>query len=137
MKKISQLVSAVIALAVFAVGCATPTPYQASSFAGGFSETQIAPDTFRIHFEGNGRTSLQQAQDFCSLRAAEVSIQNGFAYFVEVERKDENEILVEGSLIRPRSRIVIKCSKSKIDTGLVMDAAFVQQSIRAKYNLTK
>ena len=50
-----------VALALFAAGCAgKPTPYQpissSSRVAGGYSETRLAADHFRVTFVGNSFT---------------------------------------------------------------------------------
>lgn len=67
------------------------------------------------------------------MHAAEVTLQKGFAFYVELERKDQ----VGTQFSFPLSDLLIKCLKSKPDGGNVMDAAFVQQSIREKYKLAK
>ena len=69
----------VIAAAMFVSGCATP--YQSTGFTGGFSETQLAPDVFRIYFRGNGYTSGERAEDFAMLRAADLCLQHSFTCF--------------------------------------------------------
>jgi hypothetical protein len=74
-------VTAVVSLS----GCATT--YHSNSYTGGFSETQLAPDTFRVMFSGNSYTSGERAQDFALLRAAELTLQGGFSHFAIV---DEN-----------------------------------------------
>jgi len=63
-------------------GCATP--YSSTGFAGGYSETQLAPDAFRITFSGNGFTSPERTQDFALLRAADLTLSHGFHYFAIV-----------------------------------------------------
>jgi hypothetical protein len=60
-------------------GCATP--YSSTGFAGGYSDTQLAPDAFRITFSGNGFTSSERTQDLALLRAADVTLSHGFRYF--------------------------------------------------------
>ncbi len=64
-------------------GCATS--YKSKGFTGGFSELQLAPDVFRVTFNGNAYTSGERAQDFAMLRAAELALQNGFGYFAIVD----------------------------------------------------
>ncbi len=66
MKEVFLLLASVFSL-WFLSGCATS--YQQRGFAGGYSETQLAPDVFRVNFEGNGYTSSERAQDFALLRA--------------------------------------------------------------------
>jgi hypothetical protein len=57
------------------------TQYTSSGFAGGYSDTQLAPDAFRITFSGNGFTSSERTQDFALLRAADLTLRHGFRYF--------------------------------------------------------
>jgi hypothetical protein len=68
-----------VMLTALLAGCATS--YQSTGFTGGYTETQLAPDAFRISFQGNGFTSSDRAQDFALLRAADVTLSHGFHYF--------------------------------------------------------
>jgi hypothetical protein len=74
---------------LFAIGCATP--YQPTGFTGGFSETQLAPDVFRVFFRGNGKTFGERAQDFALLRAADICLQHGFTCFAVLDESDSTE----------------------------------------------
>lgn len=78
----------VIAGVILVSGCATP--YHPAGFMGGFSETQLAPDVFRVTFRGNGYTSDERAQDFAMLRASELSLQNGFTCFAIIDERDSS-----------------------------------------------
>jgi hypothetical protein len=71
-------------------GCATT--YQPSSFSGGFSETRLGEDTFQVSFRGNGYTSTERASDFSLLRSAELTLQNGFRYFIVVDSKESSKL---------------------------------------------
>lgn len=71
-------------------GCATP--YQPDGFTGGYSDTQLAPDVFRVFFQGNGYTSSERIQDFAMLRAAELTIREGFKHFAIVNESSSDEI---------------------------------------------
>ncbi len=68
-------------------GCATP--YTSNGLLGGFSETQLAPDIFRVSFQGNGFTSIDKTKDFGLLRAAELTISNGYSYFAIIDSTEE------------------------------------------------
>ena len=76
----------IAAVAIFISSCATP--YQPTGFTGGFSETQLAPDVFRINFCGNGYTSSERAQDFALLRAADLCSQYHFTSFAILNEND-------------------------------------------------
>jgi hypothetical protein len=65
------LLSIATASAVFLSGC---TPYKSNGIMGGYTDTQLAPDVFRIGFQGNGYTSTDRTQDFALLRAADLAI---------------------------------------------------------------
>src|ERR1700746_1689308 len=67
------------ALALMMASCATP--YSSSGFLGGYSDTALAPDVYRISFKGNGYTSKDRAQDFALLRAADLAQSHGYRYF--------------------------------------------------------
>ena len=66
-------------------GCVTPTPYQpvvkGSSAAGGFSETRIEPDRWRVVFTGNSATRRETVETYLLYRAAELTVQNGYDWF--------------------------------------------------------
>lgn len=68
---------------VFLVGCATA--YQQQGLTGGFSETQLDDNVWRVSFKGNAYTSRDRAADFTLLRSAELALDNGYYYFVIVD----------------------------------------------------
>jgi len=67
-------------------GCASS--YKPNSIFGGFDETMLSPDTFRISVSGNAFTSGGRVYDFALLRAAELSIQNQCPYFVVLDQEN-------------------------------------------------
>lgn len=83
MKTLAQIL--ILAVAACLSGCATS--YQRRSFTGGYTETQLAPDVFRVAFGGNGYTSQERAQDFAMLRAAELALQHGFTHLAVVDQR--------------------------------------------------
>lgn len=70
---------AIVTFAFLALGSATS--YQPTGLTGGFEETQLAPNVWRVDFAGNGYTRTQRAVDFALLRSADLTLLNGFAYF--------------------------------------------------------
>ncbi len=81
-----QLQIALIAVVTILAGCATS--YQKQSFSGGFDETQLDKNVFRVTFKGNGYTSADRAADLCLLRSADLTLSNGYHYFAIVESKE-------------------------------------------------
>lgn len=75
-----------LALSACATG-PTYTPYQAAVPGKfGFSEQRIEATRYRIIFEGNSRTTRQRVEDSLLLRAASVTIENGYDWFQIVNR---------------------------------------------------
>jgi hypothetical protein len=81
---------AALALSAGLSACVTPTPYQPAVVghpsAGGYSETRIEPDRWRVTFAGNSMTSRDTVEAYLLFRAAEVTLQNGFDWFEMVDR---------------------------------------------------
>lgn len=67
-------------LVAFLSGCATP--YQSLGLGGGYSESKLDEDTYKVSFRGNGYTSQEAVQDNLLRRCAELTMQNGYKYFV-------------------------------------------------------
>lgn len=72
-----------VVLAALTAGCATT--YHSQSFTGGFTETRLDENVFKVRFAGNAYTSREKAADFCLLRCAELAQQHGYAYFIVVD----------------------------------------------------
>jgi hypothetical protein len=148
-------------LAAFvALGCATP--YQENGMSGGYSDTQLAENMFRVTFRGNGHTSQERAADFALLRCGVLSKAHGFNYFIIIdERASTSEsyyqtpstsrvsatvtgnsvngtVTTRGGHIyaisRPRSTNTIVCFKEKPE-GVSYDAEFIVKSIGQKYGV--
>lgn len=72
--------SAIVLLAaLFLPGCATE--YQARAADGGYTQTQLGPQTWQVVFEGNRYTDTAQMHDFALLRGAELTLQQGYSHF--------------------------------------------------------
>lgn len=82
--------------AILLAGCATA--YQSTGFTGGYSDTQLAPDVFRVSFQGNGYTRPDRAQDLALLRAADVTLSHGYHYFGIINEQQGGNV---GSVTTP------------------------------------
>jgi hypothetical protein len=71
----------ITSLCIVATLSACATAYQRDGFTGGFSETQLDENVWRVTFEGNGYTREQRAEDFALLRSAELTLEKGFYAF--------------------------------------------------------
>ena len=65
--------------------CGCGTPYRSMKGGAGFVDSQIAPDRFSIGFKGNGHDTSTKVGDFALLRAAELTLSNGFSYFAVMD----------------------------------------------------
>jgi hypothetical protein len=73
-------------LLLLGVGCAA-TSYQPHGYTGGYDETRLGEDMYRVSFNGNGYTGSNRAVDFSLLRCAELTLQSGYRYFVVLSNK--------------------------------------------------
>lgn len=79
-----------VAAALGLAACATSTPYQPADKSGyGFSEQRIEETKYRITFRGNSSTSREAVENGILYRAAELTVQSGYDYFVVLESDTE------------------------------------------------
>ncbi|MBK9595716.1 MAG: hypothetical protein IPO57_10280, partial [Rhodocyclales bacterium] len=80
---------AAISLMVVLGGCATA--YQSEGLSGGFSETQLDTNVFRVSFRGNGYTRAERAEELALLRGAELTLKNGFTHFAIIDGRTREQ----------------------------------------------
>lgn len=81
MKKL--IIAAVGALIL--AGCATPTAYAPVGYAGqsgGYSEQRLQADRWSVAFTGNSLTSRETVETYLLYRAAELTVQSGYDWFI-------------------------------------------------------
>ena len=94
-------VLSLIVTTLLVTGCATN--YQPSDYAGGYEHERLAENRYIVSFRGNGFTSSARSRDFAMLRAAEIGLQLGYAYFV-VDTADDRggtDRTPSGSIYKP------------------------------------
>lgn len=124
-----------VALVVFLGGCATA--YQRKSFfsGGGFSEIATGTDSFVVTFKGNSFTDKDRVAKLSLLRASEITLQNGYRFFVVLNQEDLSSnshtrhsvlggVIFSRPYTEPGTSIRIKCFKE--DPSLIdgIDARF-------------
>jgi hypothetical protein len=83
-----------LALSAFAAislsACVTATPYQplatGTAQSGGYSETKVEQDRWRITFTGNSLTSRDVVENYLLHRAAELTLAQGKDWFMMADR---------------------------------------------------
>jgi hypothetical protein len=83
----ATLLLSVVALA----GCATATPYQAMHDDYGYSEQKLENNRYRVWFAGNSKTPRETVENYVLYRAAELTLANGYDYFLMSARSTEGE----------------------------------------------
>jgi hypothetical protein len=89
-------ITLVMISAAILAGCATS--YQPMGWNGGYEETRLDKNVFLVSFRGNQHTSMQQAQDFAFLRAADLALESGYQYLAIVQ---SDKSLAPSSSITP------------------------------------
>ncbi|MCU4677080.1 hypothetical protein N7931_15710 [Catenovulum sp. 2E275] len=102
-KPISMLVLFTLILA----GCASAPKYkQAQGNGYGYSESKITSDKYRVSFKTRGDDKLM-VMDFALLRAAELTKQQGYDWFVVVSR----DTLIDQKSVQPRSSVGVSAGR--------------------------
>ncbi len=140
-----------LGIGVFIGGCATP--YQKAGFGGGFTEIQLSQNVWQIYFRGNGQTTLKKATDFCLLRSAELTLENGYKYFTVTDKDSKIEsstftskvhVFSDGTTMggervtvhRPRTQNTILMHHEKSgNRGIVYEAELVVRSLANSYSI--
>lgn len=76
-------------------GCTTVTPYQpdlpGQRASGGYSEQRIGDGRYQVTFSGNSLTSRDRVEGYLLYRAAELTVRDGYDWFLVVDRLTERE----------------------------------------------
>jgi hypothetical protein len=96
----------VAAAAGLATACASTgtTPYQAASAKEpyGYAEQLIEHNKMRVTFSGNALTDVTTVKKYVLFRAAEVTLQSGYDFFILADRGVATDSTFESTSIRPR-----------------------------------
>ena len=93
---------------LFISGCALNTQYQAQGFSGGYVDTQLNENTWRVVVNGNGFTKSNTVGDYALLRASELTLDNGYRYFIvgsSSQDKESNMVKWGGNSSRTTGQI--------------------------------
>lgn len=101
MRPVTRLaVAGALAAALVVGGCASSgTPYQplsaSSEIAGGYSDTKLSEGRYRVVFAGNRLTSRETVESYLLFRAAELTLAEGYDWFVVVDHEMDHRITRE------------------------------------------
>lgn len=140
------------------------TSYKPDGFTGGYEELQLGENLFSVSFRGNGYTRKKRATDFCLLRCAEITKENGFRFFTVVNQNNDvsnssfttpSSSVTTGTvnsygqvnayttnyggqtynISKPSTSNTILLHKTKPTRGISYEAEFVVKSIKTKYDI--
>lgn len=130
MKKITDII---LTLFVCFIISSCATSYSHKGLTGGYSETRLGEDTYSVRFQGNGYTSADKAGDFCLLRCAEITKENGYTYFKLI--RGEERVTKDFDSEKQRNHNTIKLYKEKPTGEEIYEAEYVIKSIKDKYQI--
>ena len=119
----------------FALGACAAT-YHADRIDGGYRDTRIDTNVFRIVYQGDIRQKQADTDEMALLRSAEVAAQNGFAWFTSSGPAATGSAasLATNVVSTPATTVTIVCYVTRPDaTGLVFEAAQVIATLGPKY----
>ena len=89
------VLAALASSTLLVAGCATETAYRPATGQGfyrdGYSDRLIEPGRYIVSFSGNSVTSRDTVERYLLFRAAELTLQSGFDYFVAVQRDTDRQ----------------------------------------------
>lgn len=120
-----------VCLVLTLAACATPTPYRPADERGaqGYTETRLSDARYRVTFTGNTITERETVQDYALLRAAELTLQQGYDWFQVVardqDRKQRSYTSGGADFITPSSTTVVqRCGLLTCDTAVATSPGF-------------
>ena len=95
---------------------------------------KLQDNIFKVTFNGNAYLSMEKARDFALLRSAEITIENGYKYFVVLETNSSMKI---ASYITPAANMTIECFQDKPTNvkGMIYDAGQIKTNIKNAYGI--
>ena len=117
-----------------------PTLYNLEDRTGGYGETQIDKNVWKVYFSFNRHTTDERALNYLRLRCAELTIHNEFQYFQisDLETNPKQTLTKSGedfySSKQQSKSCVIACFKDKPEKGTSYNATEIIKSIKDKYN---
>ena len=89
------LLAAVGSGALLLAGCMTETPFRPATGTGfyrtGYTDRQVEKDRWLVTFAGNTVTDRDTVERYLLFRAAQLTVQNGYDYFVMVQRDTDRQ----------------------------------------------
>lgn len=96
MRRVFVSLMAVFSLGAALAACETATPYQplrpGSAESGGYGDTRLEANRFRVSFQGNSMTSRDTVETYLLYHAAELTLHEGYDWFEAVDRSTDKHV---------------------------------------------
>jgi hypothetical protein len=87
-----RALASALACALLAACATAPTVYGPSGDRPtGYSETQVEAESWRVRFNGGADVSFRRVEDLALRRAAELTLEQGYDWFLVVDRLQEGD----------------------------------------------
>lgn len=93
-----RLISTLLGAFVLA-GCATATPYQPRQNGFGYTDQKLESNRHRVSFAGNSSTPKETVENYVLYRVAELTLADGYDYFVLSSTSTEREPDTTGGVV--------------------------------------
>ena len=115
-----------VALSAVCLLCSCATAYQPDGVSGGYADRRLSDNTAQVSFRGNRFSTPETLHAYLLRRCADVTLQNGYNYFVVVSNEPPNEQNTDvfGSQVDSATIQMFKDNKP----ASAYDAAFVSRS---------
>ena len=80
-----------VLLALVLAGCTGPAAYRPMEDGIGYGQQKLEGNRYRVWFAGNAYTPRETVEDYVLYRTAELTLEQGFDYFVLSSRDTEGE----------------------------------------------
>ena len=112
------------------------------AFGRQYSEIKLSPDTFVVNIRATSTTTAEQAYSGLLTRASELTLNNGYKYFVVTENADKSDyvnhtaanIFSSSTHAKriPHTQMTIKCYAEKPSVENVIEANFFLENKKSK-----
>ena len=118
-KRPSHLPAGLLLAGLLAACTVQPTPYQPLGEEGGYEETRLQPDRYRVSFKANRQTPETDVVDYLYLRCAQLTKEAGFTHYLVLQDFGKTQTRLE-----PRARVGIGLGFHSAGRGSLLGFGF-------------
>ncbi|MBT5187228.1 MAG: hypothetical protein HOH19_00805 [Kordiimonadaceae bacterium] len=133
-------IAIILVVGLILSGCMTGKYHTLNTIGNGYSSKQIANSTYHVSYVDKPLSDFEKINDFALLRAAEITLENGYYYFIiEDEKNNEKDLIFsrtypDMAMPKAKSQLYINCFKNKPE-GVSYDARQISDALRDEYQI--